>query len=581
MREIYGLPKDGAIRFVSSYGYLKWNYNAPDSPLLVIGLTKLADRNQVASATIALLDGMFLPIGTMIQFGRTMSLEPLLPSLTLTTTIDFKAPRYTKPFPSFNSKAEGEIGFTIPPDEWKVPRAFADSKFLDVTDRSGTRLLIPTLEIFLKTYGTSAYFRKTFLNYFTEDALQELTYKIDFEKQDNSPLPGEVPLGLRRNVHDLDAPIIYSLQSSVFLKKIHRSVRNQLIKDRSTKCFLAIPFWFQEKVDLSLRGKYVSNASGERCFLVHEIAEMSYPKLPDFFIDRENTNEVTDKKRDRPPKNKGWTPNATEDEDKDKKKKKRPMDSKSPVGNNPASMSGRSAGLGIIGKKPGVRKAVRKEKQTSSGASRKSKQDKKYSSSNMRGKGGVGSAKIATNLNLVSTSNSDDDSLFEAWDGLFSLLTLDEVTNVEALAINGMQPVFTPTVSFVQFPRVNSWAISRSKDKSKRLLLVVKITTTDNVHYVFEIEQKFSRAGKPYSRHSGAIIDSGLSAKELLAIIDKLPDLEGKWRDMPDKILDKMKIFKHMKLRELGMHKVIVNVLIEHLGIVAPDETSKAETIKD
>lgn len=569
MKNIGGLPRDKIFRFVSSRGAIKWNYEAPDSPFLEIGLTDVNDHQRVQIATIALLDALALPIGSVVNSGQITSFPNPVSSTQLSTTVDYDVPSFVNAF----SVEGGANSYIIPPFEWRFPRRFGHSKFLDIKDRSGIRLLIPALEIFLQTYGSSAYFKKTFLNFSTHDALRELTYAIDFEKLANQPFPHETPLGLTRNTKDADAPIIHSLNTSGRLRNIHQHLRFLLHKFRQSGCFLPVPFWFCGPIKLNLRGKYVWNASTDKRFLVQEIIGFSYPELPQFFIDRTNTNLVLSKSTLTPPGKQGWArsiPNPSSQEI----EREPSLDSSSPVSSDAGSISEAAASVGIIGPQPYYRKSVRKEKQTSDHSLRPPKDHDSYSSSETIRQDGVGAASVSIEQIDDSTFDTRKIKLREIWAGLESLASCDGVHSIEALSNVSDELTFKPEFGVVELESTNSWTAAKADSRQRRLLLVAKITLSERIEHLFEIGEKFSKSGNPYPRHSGAIVAGDLSNQELADIISQLIERRGNWKAMPSDVQSKLKIFRHMKLDTLSMQEVIINVLSEHLGLTLPDDSS-------
>lgn len=561
---ISGLPADIHAWKVTSYGRIFWNSQAPDSPFLEVSLQALDPPKNIIVKKIPLWDAMNLTIGSIIQSGvvlHSLSSE----STKLYTTIDFDSFKYVPAYKKMDADTNTST-YLIPPYKWSIPFESRNTPFLDVTDQIGTRLLIPTLVIFLKTYGVSAYFKSTFINHSKEETLKALTFNIDYEKMTEQPSSDEVPIGLSRDTHDNDAYIIYELGRSHFLSWVQRNIRAQLNSGRKSGCFLRVPFWFKGNIQLKLTGKYVHSSHESKRFLVHDIQGMSYPNFPNFFIDRENTNLVANR-NDRLTSREGWSPrgsNSYENADRSIN-----LDSSQPISADGSSISGIANQLTILGYAPNVRKSIRKDRQSSCSPSREPLEHQSYSASKTKASQGDGAANLATEQIFKPPLNTTSAIVLNTWQGLKLLEQNEKVNCVEAIEIQGQNTYLSRNLTLIQFPISTSWSTNRGDGRIPRLLLVAKVTLRNSNAYVLEIEEKISRVGKVYQRHPGAIFFGELSYWDLSNIIKILPEVNGIWRELPDYLFSRMVTFKHMNDIHKKPEEIMHDTIARKLGLEA------------
>lgn len=568
LKFISGLPKDNQTWLVTSYGRIFWNDKAPDSPLLEIGLQVRGNPKKVGITRIALFDAMNLPIGSTVQSGMVISLTSQSgQSESLHATIDYDAFKYILAYGKLNTETNNYI---IPPYKWSIPSQLKDTLFLDVIDRNGIRLLIPTLTIFLKTYGVSAYFKSVFINHSKDEALKALTFNINYEKVAEQPSSDEVPMGLSRDTHDNDAYIIYELGRSNFLSWVQRNIRAQLHSARESGCFLRVPFWFKGSIQLELTGKYVHSSHETKRFLVHDIQGMSYPNFPNFFIDRENTNLVANR-GERSSHREGWAPRSSNSIEKGDSIN---LDSSQPIGADGSSISGISNQLIILGSAPKVKKSIRKERESSSSANREPSEHQSYSSSKIKDVEGDGAANLATEQVFKPILNTNSAIILNTWEGLKLLESQEKVICVEAVTMQGQSTYFSRALTLMPFPISTSWSTNRGGSRIPRLLLVAKVTLRGNAVYVLEIEEKISRAGKVYQRHPGVIVFGELSYWDLSNIIKILPEVNGIWRELPDYLFSRMVTFKHMNDMHKKPEEIMHDTIARKLGLAASENES-------
>lgn len=215
---VSALPNDKLIWLVTAYGQLRRSINTPDAPAVDVQLLSL-ENNELALAQVGLYDLLEIPLGSYWREQKRVHHPPQnqiedrifeLNSSGFDEASFIQA--YSKDEPTeayarqnaLQRTGERRLGhsirksnrYLIPPSVLKVHKKCAGTYYLDERAECGTRLFIPCLTMFLRTYGVSKRFKEFFLNNNSELALREMMYGIAYIKLKNRPEPGEYAIGL-------------------------------------------------------------------------------------------------------------------------------------------------------------------------------------------------------------------------------------------------------------------------------------------------------------------------------------------------------------------------------------------------
>jgi|GEM_PF-3501060 len=575
------LPDDEVNWLVVAHGRLHPSINTPDAPLVDVQLLSQGTGEQRV-VQISLYDLLEMPLGSywksQEQVERPNQDKTVEKTFEL-EVMDFEEARfiqaYEKDEPAQEqawlqaverARRQGSVEpenkpnrYLIPPNILRVHNKCAGTQYLDTVTNCGTRLFIPCLTIFLRTYGSSKNFKNTFLDYKHEDALGRMVFVTDESKWQNRPESGDQVIGLRKEMSDLDAPFIHQFSNCAYFKRVHKSIRHQLNVQLRHGLFLKVPMWFTGPMRIKTRGVAYTTELGEERFLVHDILGLSYPELPNFFIDRENTNLTNEEEssgdgEDKPP---GWTgPYGYPG-----KGNKGNRNSGKPPGQNAGTVRVETPVIEILGAVPQVTKAIRKEKVT---------------------QGGKKEERRGVEYDDISTSNafSNDDRTAKGREqhqpnrpdepeelppraqrhakdvigllekALKSLSASSFLRDFQFIAKAGNGYQLAPELQVLEFQSDKVWAYHGKNPKDKREIAVAKLTKADGKQlFVCEIEPRINRNGNSDGNLKGCVFlgpPSGFSGATLNRLMMSLVEHKGVWDKVPPEITGARYPYRHV-----------------------------------
>lgn len=303
-------PQDDAKWMIVEYGAINWNTKIPDEPLVDV-LLKNLKTNKFAVCTVAKSFSTYAPLGSIWVNGvcgsdrRDLTTEYFDFDM---TSDDLKSFGAWQTEDSTNHDQISPRRYVIPPHRYKIPRIFNQCRYLQFETRKGVQLVVNALTVFDGMYGHSGRVRQVVMNNNAQQALDLLEFKgFELDDYSDAPEPDDYILGLKKDVYDRDAYFVHQLKENRDTQLAVNAISAQLNNSRSRPCYLNVRPWFNGEHKWQVSGIWLVP---NKRFLALRIERFKYPRLPNFFIVRENHNLTGDDNRDAKPRKSGRKTNT-------------------------------------------------------------------------------------------------------------------------------------------------------------------------------------------------------------------------------------------------------------------------------
>lgn len=313
---------------------------------------------------------------------------------------------------------------------------------------------------------------------------------------------------------------------------------------------------------MRVKGMPYDSELGENRFLVHDIVGMSYPELPRFFIDRENTNLAHDddlKGHEECQKPPAWGGAYGYP----KKGNEEVRNSLNPPGQNAGKVLHEPPIIEILGEAPRVRKAIRKYKVTDGRGERKPQGIENESLSTSKPFASDSSIASALEQHQPNKLENSDRSVPRTEKYAKDVIGLLEKA-LESLKVNGILKDFkfigtnggtyqlSNELQVLECPRDfnDSWTYHGKNSNDRRVVAVVKIRLVGGQEiFVCEIQPRTNRNGNSDGNLKGCVFlgpPSGFGRRSLNALMRTLIEHKGVWRKISSEITGLRYPYRHV-----------------------------------
>ncbi|MDP1666165.1 MAG: hypothetical protein Q8L79_13720 [Methylobacter sp.] len=280
------LPETNQEFLVWWYCGIKRNPLAPSEPKVVVAFKTGAMKTETRFLDIGITHIGLLRIGTVWQNQQQIDEKPYEEQL-------FQVDCDDNGWEIVNSWAplgNGNKAWLIPRNIYPLPEReyYAQTNVVKFSvGGNSNALVIPSMEIFSRLYGSSAHVKKTLINFPMSSAINELIYP-DIEIQ----LPDKWLVTVTKHCLNEDAVYLAHLKHDAIAYKrtdrIWHSLNETFANSQNKIGFPAVPPWFSGKAEIKVKGFWLDTTKTR--FLGLQILGYSDPAGPDIYLDRENTN---------------------------------------------------------------------------------------------------------------------------------------------------------------------------------------------------------------------------------------------------------------------------------------------------
>lgn len=272
---------DDAKYVVWWYCGITKNNRDNSQPLVLVGFRKLIGNNEFSNSMV--FESVSLVLLSQLNIGTVWKNGVCVGKLVFKTRLfelDFKK-EYWK-YENFHQKKDGPFPMQIYPLKYE-----RDVNWLVSFNLEEGKLVIPCLEFFTSSYGTSAEFRRCIGTYPWEDLVRERLYA----SYSVTETPGEWTVAIGKKLVDADAIPLAHLKYDPYTRKAVKSIYPQLETQFShleSLAFIRVGPWHQKRVQLRVQGIEFDEG---RSFLGLRITGLSHPESPKINLIKERSSK--------------------------------------------------------------------------------------------------------------------------------------------------------------------------------------------------------------------------------------------------------------------------------------------------